>query len=85
MPNRRANSPQVIVQRDEVHLPALFKWYRRDFGNTEREVLEWVKPFLFRDKQAQLQQILDRNHWTIVYDSGPSSMARPAADGWGRR
>eukprot|EP00667_Euglena_gracilis_P003267 EG_transcript_3273 len=65
---------QVIVQRDEVHLPALFKWYRRDFGNTEREVLEWVKPFLFRDKQAQLQQILDRNHWTIVYDSGPSKL-----------
>eukprot|EP00670_Eutreptiella_braarudii_P012307 CAMPEP_0174329344 /NCGR_PEP_ID=MMETSP0810-20121108/15766_1 /TAXON_ID=73025 ORGANISM="Eutreptiella gymnastica-like, Strain CCMP1594" /NCGR_SAMPLE_ID=MMETSP0810 /ASSEMBLY_ACC=CAM_ASM_000659 /LENGTH=675 /DNA_ID=CAMNT_0015443783 /DNA_START=76 /DNA_END=2103 /DNA_ORIENTATION=- len=57
-----------ISPSKEVRLHILFHWYDTDFGAEDKDVLEWAKPFLFRDKRKKLQETMEAGGWSVVYE-----------------
>ncbi|KAK3233541.1 hypothetical protein CYMTET_56174 [Cymbomonas tetramitiformis] len=47
---------EVDAENKTVVLSKIFKWYASDFGATDREVLQWVIPYLPSDKARQLEE-----------------------------
>ncbi len=43
---------RVDRQKGLVSLSRIFKWYRSDFGNSEPEMLRFIAPYLYEDKEG---------------------------------
>ena len=51
---------QVDVTSRCVHLSQIFKWYQEDFGNDQKQVLNFLCGLMSNgDKKLQLQQLLN--------------------------
>eukprot|EP00242_Pyramimonas_sp_CCMP2087_P011970 CAMPEP_0198206148 /NCGR_PEP_ID=MMETSP1445-20131203/9679_1 /TAXON_ID=36898 /ORGANISM="Pyramimonas sp., Strain CCMP2087" /LENGTH=776 /DNA_ID=CAMNT_0043878719 /DNA_START=210 /DNA_END=2540 /DNA_ORIENTATION=+ len=55
------------MARREILLPALFEWYKEDFGTEEGAVVYWVRPFLTAEKKADLDRAIEKDDWVIKY------------------
>jgi hypothetical protein len=52
----------------EVTLPRLFGWYRKDFGGSAAELLQWVRGFVPASVAAQLGQAALRRDVRVVFE-----------------
>jgi hypothetical protein len=50
-----------------VTLPALFEWYREDFGSTDGEMLRWVSKYLPPAKERALQLAVEADRFVIKW------------------
>jgi hypothetical protein len=48
----------ISVEKRTVQLSMLFKWYRRDFGATDEQVLSWVAAYLDPQRKEQIETLL---------------------------
>ncbi|KAL8573984.1 hypothetical protein ACOMHN_029431 [Nucella lapillus] len=58
------------VDRDSkvVRLSMIFKWYRKDFGSSDQQVLEWVYAHMPEaDKKKALRQLLSDKKFKVKY------------------
>ncbi|KAF2075128.1 hypothetical protein CYY_003563 [Polysphondylium violaceum] len=51
----------------KVILSPMFKWYRSDFGSTDKEILKWILPFLDHEKRELLTNVIE-NSTNIVME-----------------
>ena len=65
----------------QVTLPALFEWYREDFGGTDGEMLRWVSKYLPPATGRALQLAVDADRFVIkwtAFDWTLNKKHRPA-------
>lgn len=59
---------KVDVQKSEVHLSRIFKWYREDFGSSDQEVAKWVlENMADGEKKENLKQVIDSGQFKVHY------------------
>jgi hypothetical protein len=59
---------RVDMANNEVTLPLLFDWYRKDFSSSPAGLLEWVSPRLPASLSAQLMEISQRKEFKITFE-----------------
>ena len=59
------------VKRKVVVLSSLFKWYASDFGETIKERLHWLLPYLSSDQQAAVRSLLQSDEQYIEIKYSP--------------
>ncbi|XP_014791123.1 uncharacterized protein LOC106884313 [Octopus bimaculoides] len=58
----------VDAEKKQVKLSLIFKWYRKDFHNTDKGLLEWIFCVLKKgEKKSNLRKVIDEGKVTIVY------------------
>lgn len=61
-------SQQVGVASSSVSLSMIFRWYAVDFGSSDRELLQWLCPYLPDEKRHGLESLLsNQDAVTIEY------------------
>jgi len=51
----------------QVSLPAIFNWYKSDFGQTDEDLLLWVKERMPSDKAQAIDKAIERDNFIIEY------------------
>lgn len=68
---------QIMMNKKEVKLSMIMKWYREDFGNNNEEVLTFLHSIMADgDKKSQLKELLDAKKYKVshmTYDWGVNS------------
>ena len=58
----------IDVANNSVKLSQLFQWYREDFGNSDTEVLAWIRDHLGEpEKKEQLATLISKGEFKISY------------------
>jgi hypothetical protein len=60
----------VDIERREVSLSMILRWYRIDFGTNNAEMLEWVHHHLPPGKKkTNLRQLLDAGNYRVKFQT----------------
>eukprot|EP00191_Tetraselmis_sp_GSL018_P018627 CAMPEP_0177591260 /NCGR_PEP_ID=MMETSP0419_2-20121207/7897_1 /TAXON_ID=582737 /ORGANISM="Tetraselmis sp., Strain GSL018" /LENGTH=724 /DNA_ID=CAMNT_0019081979 /DNA_START=126 /DNA_END=2300 /DNA_ORIENTATION=+ len=50
-----------------VEVPALFEWYRADFGDTDAQLLRWISQYLDTTEKQVLLEVIERDAFRVKY------------------
>ncbi|XP_033738252.1 LOW QUALITY PROTEIN: uncharacterized protein LOC117325864 [Pecten maximus] len=59
---------QIDMQKRQIRLSKILKWYEEDFGKNKEEVLHWIQAHLPEgDRKSQLTELLDSKKYRVNY------------------
>ncbi|XP_043928080.1 uncharacterized protein LOC122802493 isoform X3 [Protopterus annectens] len=58
----------VNIEKKEIHLNQIFKWYKTDFGDTDEKVVQWVLDHMTESlKKKQMKEVLESSNCKIIF------------------
>ncbi|KAK3611987.1 hypothetical protein CHS0354_011647 [Potamilus streckersoni] len=59
---------QIIMNKRQIKLSQILKWYQEDFGNNKEEVLQWISNHMGDgEKKSQLDELLKSKNYKVSY------------------
>ena len=56
-----------VIDGSKIYLSKIFYWYKTDFGSSTSQLLDFIFPYLNKEKQEQLKQLLGSSSYKIHY------------------